>query len=257
MTANNICLDNVGKYVIYGNGKKLCELEKLVPYKMHENRFGNQQIEEMHYNYSIEKFTLVNGIKQARKENLNRKDNYFLTYDEKYWCGKSLALYIHESEIGVEKLGDILAMETEEEKNYLASFRLNFKNPVNIKSYHVERIFCDGSWTIPDGGKWSTTYGTVNCPHYDTFDSNNSLFCKRHGIKESGVIKRWTEDETHETFSMLTTERYYTKREYSEERLRKDALADALNNSKLFSNTFSHYDIDKFEKVFGKLSITN
>lgn len=257
MTANNIRLDNVGKYVIYGSGKKLCEFSQFRPYKIRVNRFGNEEINEMPYEYYIKKKTLVNGIKQARKENLNRKDNYFLPYTEKYWSGRNLALYIHESEISVENLGNVLAMQTEEEKNYLSSFRLTFNNPVEIVTYHIEKIVCDGNWTIPDAGKWSSGYGTKDAPCYDTFDYSKSIFHQERGTNEKGVIKRWMEEETRETLSMLTTERYYTKSEYSEERLRKDAIAEALNNSKLFSNHFSHYDIDKLEKILGKLSLAN
>lgn len=257
MTANKtISLDNVEKFVIYGSGKKLCEIERFVPYRQKKNRFDHLEVVENRYEYDIKDITLKNGIKNARKENLDRKDNYFLPYTEKYWTNaKYYTLYIHESEISVNDCGDLLAMETEEEKNYLHGFMLSFNNPVEIVTYHCERLFVEKNWSIPDNGIWGDGYGTKDRPCYDTFDTAKSLFCMKNGIKESGVFKRWKETETRETLSMLTTARYYTKREFSEERKRKVAIAEALNNSKLFRDTFSYYDIEKLEKVLGKLSI--
>ena len=68
----------------------------------------------------LESIVLSGEIKRALKENLDRKDNYTLNYKSEFsFRGTCKALYIHESEIQVVDLGDVLAMETSEEKNYL------------------------------------------------------------------------------------------------------------------------------------------
>ena len=66
---------------------------------------------------------------------------------------------------------------------------------------------------------------------------------------ERGVIKRWYTLDTIENAEILTAERFYRKFEYSDERKRKDKIAEAINDSGLFRERFSHYDIDKLEKV--------
>lgn len=130
-------------------------------------------------------------------------------------------------------------------------------NPVVFQRLHVQKIPCDRSWTIPDNGRWGSGYGTEDAPQYDTYDNSKNHFAdkwerERPGWdrNEKGVIKRWFTFETIETGAeIIDTERYYTKSIYSDERKRKDAIAQAINNSKLFSGTWSHYDIDKLEKV--------
>ena len=259
MKINNINIDNVTKIVVYGDGEKLYEIDKncFVPCKMYTNSRGNEVINESPYWYKIDSIQLEKNPVTARKENLNRKDNYFLSYKrEYYWRENGIALYIHNSEISVKSLGDVLAMETEEERNYLATFELTFKNPVVISEYMIEKIVCD-NYTLAENEKWGNGYGTKENPAVDTFDSTNSVFAIKKGIAEKGVIKRWMEKKTVENHSMLVTQRYYTKSEYSDERKRKDNIAKALNDSKLFHDKFSHYDIDKFEKVLGKLSVVN
>ena len=124
MKIKNYNLDDVTKIVIYGNGKKLYEIDSnsFKPCKIIANSKGEDKIEEFSYWYKISDIKFNGEITNARKENLNRSDNYFLSYKREYWQNKGIALYIHESEISVKSLGNILAMETDEEKNYLAAF---------------------------------------------------------------------------------------------------------------------------------------
>lgn len=255
------------KIVIYGSGKILYQIESssFEVRKLGQNANGETRLESG-YNLAPIAIYLEKPIKTARKENLNRTDNYTLPFKVSYmssWI--RTALYIHESEIAVEDLGNVLAMETDEEKNYLHAVRLSFKNPIVVNNYHIEAIPCGNSWTIPDGGKWSTTYGTAEHPCYDPYDNSkrsqqhNDYMKKRHADydpTEKGVIKRWITEEKEENAVVVAVERYYTKSIYSDERLRKDAVADALNKSGLFGKDhFSHYDIDKLEKVLGRLTI--
>ena len=243
---------DIRKLVVYGHGVILYEYEQnyFKQYERREDRDG-ELILSVAYGGELEKITLNKPIKRANKENLNRTDNYTLYYDCDYLREKRKALYIHESEINVIPLGDLLAHKTDEERAYLKAAKLIFKNPVVVKNLHLEHIPCDGKWTIPDGGKWGSWYGTAEAPCYDTYDYSKSLFSKKAIEKfgERGVIKRWYTLDTIENAEILTAERFYRKFEYSDERKRKDKIAEALNNSGLFRERFSHYDIDKLEKV--------
>ena len=249
---------DVSKLVIYGSGKILYQIEKgsFEQCELSKNKKG-ELITNSVYCGALESITLSKPIKKALKENLNRNDNYKLNYKPEYFNEIKKALYIHESEIQVVNLGDILAMETKEERNFLHTCKLIFSNPIQIRKLHCEKIPCEDTWTIPGAGKWGNYYGTIDCPCYDTYNNSESIFAAKKAAKdpnwninEKGVIKRWYTIDTIENASIYATERYYTKTEYSEERKRKNQLADALNNSGLFRETFSHYDIDKLEKVF-------
>lgn len=247
------------KIVIYGRGRILYEIEQsnFEVKEISKNEKG-EAILRSTYAAAPEAIYLNQPVKKARKENLNRTDNYTLNFSLSYmknWI--RTALYIHESEIAVEDLGDILASETSEERNYLHAVKLDFHNPAVFKRLHFEKIPCDGNWKIPDGGRWSSSYGTVERPCYDPYDNSKSPFSAARAAKypdynpeEKGVIKRWTTEETEENASLICTFRYYTKTEYSPERIRKNKLAEALNNSGCFKERFSHYDIEKLEKVF-------
>ena len=241
---------DIRKLVIYGHGEKLFEYES-DSFKQFEQRADNDGeliISEM-YGGELERITLDKPIKRANKENLNRVDNYTLYYDCDYLHEKRKALYIHESEINVINLGLLLASKTAEERAYLKAAKLIFKNPVIVKNLHLEHIQCGGDWVIPDGGRWGSWYGTEDRPCYDTYDYSKSLFKVKNKFGEHGVIKRWFTLDTIENAEILTAERYYRKFEYSDERKRKDKIAEAINNSGLFRERFSHYDIDKLEKV--------
>lgn len=249
---------DISKLVIYGHGVKLYEIESatFAAREFRTNRHGNKELCEIYHGEPV-KIILSKPIKRAIKENLTRADNYTLNYKPEYWHETRKALYIHESEIAVADLGDVLAMETEEEKNYLHAVQLTFANPVTFQRLHAEKIPCDGSWTIPDGGRWGSGYGTEDAPQYDTYDNSKSVFREKwakerpgYDPDEKGVIKRWYTFETVENAELICAERYYSKTEYSDERKRKNDLADALNASGLFREKFSHYDIDKLEKVF-------
>jgi len=241
---------DISKIIIYGHGVKLYESRygSFVESYTKTNRFGHEQVNEK-YNGSLESITLEKPIKRANKENLNRTDNYTLKYYED-WCKweAKKALYIHESEISVIDLGLIIGMESAEERNYLKAARLSFKHPITRFNYYSERIPCGDDWKIPDGGRWSEHgYGTKESPCYSLYDLSKSLLNPRD---EKGVIKSWKELEKVENAEIIVTEAYYRKTEYSAERQRKNAIAKAINEAKVFSNyTVSHNDIERLETV--------
>ena len=249
-------INHVDKVVIYGHGVKLFERETDIPAYTIKTKNGEQRLFEAFHGGPVA-VTLHGDVKNARKENLNRKDNYVITYHPEYWKTETrYAIYIHESEIDVTDLGDIVSMETEEEKNYLHAVKLHFNGKTVFNRYNVEHIQVDGNWKIPDGGRWGSGYGTEERPTYDTYDYTNSISeKKRKNCK--GVIKRWITTETIENAEIITAERYYTKTDYSDERKRKNAIAEKLNASKEYNNDkWSHYDITKLERALGyKLSI--
>ena len=252
--------NEIGKIVIYGNGAKLFEREtNIETYKIEKNANGEDKLFNLYHDAPI-CIELSSAPKAARKENLNRKDNYTLTYTPDYLrYERRTALYIHESDIEVTDLGDVLSMETDEEKNYLHAVKLHFNNSTTYQRFHIEHIECDSDWTIPGRGRWSDAYGTEECPCYDTYDYTNHPreFIRAKG---KGVIKRWTTTETLPAGAeIITAERYYTKTVESDERKRKNAIAEKLNQSGQYNNSrdrWSHYDITKLEKALGyKLAI--
>lgn len=247
-------IGEVGKIVIYGNGNKLFERElPFETYTIETPDNGESKLKSVYRGEPVT-VTLASEIKTARKENLNRKDNYTLAYTPEYFkWERRTALYIHVSEIDVTDLGNMLAMETQEEKNYLHAFVLHFNGPVTFERLHAEFMQVGGDWKIPDGGRWSNSYGTLERPCYDTYDFTNSPF-ERARKKGKGVVKRYITFETIEQGAeIVTTERYYTKTVYSADRERKNAIAKKLNDSGLWhDNTkWSHYDIDKLETALG------
>lgn len=249
---------DIDKLVIYGGGKIHYQIEEscFTESEYRTDSKGNTTINSV-YDGKVNAIILEKEIKRANKENLNRTDNYTLSYTPEYcrW-EKRKALYIHESEINTEDLGDLLASVTEEEKCYLHGVRLTFKNAVTFKRMRHEVFEAADDWKIPDNGRWGDGYGTEERPVYDLFDPKPFVLSRkpelrnRYDSAKKYVIKRYYRLEKVENCSFIATERYYTKIEYSAERIRKDNIAKALNDSGLFHNqTFSHYDIDKLEKV--------
>ena len=117
ITANGIKAPyEFGKIVIYGHGVKLFERDDLQAFEMRKQDNGAEKLTEV-YRGSPIAITLAGDIKRAVKENLNRKDNYTLSYQVEYYPReRRQALYIHESEIAVDDLGELLAMENKDEK---------------------------------------------------------------------------------------------------------------------------------------------
>lgn len=237
----------IGKIVIYGNGKKLFERDNLETFEIRQDKNGAETLSSV-YGGSPVSISLAGEIKMARKENLNRCDNYTLQYSVDYLPReRRTALYIHESEISVDDLGDVLAMQTADEKDYLHAVRLSFRHPVTFQRLHAEHIPCDGSWTIPDNGHWGSGYGSIDAPQYDTYDYTGSPL-ERAREKGKGVIKRWKTLETVESPSIISAFRCYSRIEYSADRKRRERIAEKCKAANL---DLSYWQIEKLEKVLG------
>lgn len=237
-----------GKIVIYGHGVKLFERDDLQAFEMRKQGNGAETLSEV-YRGSPIAITLAGEIKRAIKENLNRKDNYTLTYSVDYLPReRRQALYIHESEIAVDDLGELLAMETPDEKCYLHAVRLRFFHPVTVEQLHIEQIQCGNDWTIPDNGRWGDGFGTEERPTYGLYDYTDSSV-ERLRAKGKGVIKRWISNERRESGDILSAFRTYSRIEYSEDRKRRVRIAEKLKAGGL--RDFSYYDVEKLEKALG------
>lgn len=251
---------NIRRIVIYNNGEKLFTRDEgqLTAYEQIKNNYGNMMLHEIYGGEPVE-INLKNEIKNARIENLNRKDNYFINFSPDYDRHSIYkALYINANEISVENAGDMLAAETKDEKNYLKAAKLTFHCPVKFNRYHIEHIQADDHWKIPDNGKWGEYYGKENAPCYYPYDYTDSPFEKSRKMGK-GVIKRWFTTETIENGAeILATERYYTKTEYSEDRKRRMQVADFLKEKRVFYRDVSHYELEKLESVLKiKLELPN
>lgn len=238
--------ERFGKIVIYGNGQILFTADSgyFEPKDIKNNEAGEAKITTDYnnpYDY-IEAVELAKEPKRANKENLNRKDNYILKYEDYHTIKK--ALYIHESEISVEYIGEILAFQTEEEKDYLNTFKLTFHNPVIFRIKNNEKIYAD-NFELPENGIFSECYGREEAPCYYPFDENDYILRKPEKPRK-GVIKRWFTYETLTEKAIIATERGYCKTIESEERKENRKIAEMLNKV-LPGNNFSHFDIKRIK----------
>ena len=238
----------IGKIVIYGHGVKLFERDSLDQFEMQKSKDGTETLHEKYCGAPVG-ITLAGDIKMARKENLNRSDNYTLFYSPDYLPReRRTALYIHESEIAVDDMGELLAMQSADEKCYLHAVKLRFRHPVTFDKLNVEYIPCGPDWKIPDNGRWSSCYGSADRPCYDVYDFTDSPFEKSRA-KGKGVVKKWITAETVPGCEFLSAFRTFCRIEYSEDRKRRDRIAEKCKAGGL--RDFSHYDVEKLEKALG------
>lgn len=256
---------DIKNFVIYGAGKILYKYDsfQIDAREIKETETGEKKLTDAsRYNDGyITALHLNQPIKRAVKENLTRTDNYTMKYIGDYSWESGKTLYIHESEIAVADIGELLSMQDSDGTRYfLHAVKLDFSCPVDVDIFHAEKIPCSGSWTIPDGGRWSSAYGTEDRPSYDPYDGTKypdrikQRIIKNGGEITKGVIKRWITNEHREHYSIYAAFRHYSRIEHSPERKRLDALADRLNNSAEYKNsntTWSYYTVKTLEGALG------
>ena len=235
--------ENIRQIIIYGHGEKLYTAARG---SLEESRIRNGKI-SMVYNGKIRGIYLATEPKRARKENLNRTDNYFLTYHGNYSWEHGLTLYIHESEISVSHVGEYVAFCHNGETNYKTAVNLHFNNGASVHRLKMEKLPEAGKdFTPPDGCKWRDAYSPdPEHPNYDL------IYPGRLTGEESApvVVKKWIQREI--VHDVLIESTFYTRTEKEPERLERDRIAEAMTvalNSSRFS--FSHYDVEKLLKVF-------
>lgn len=231
--------ENLKEIIIYGSGKILFKTEN---HKLSEYRENKNGVFSETYNGDILGLNLSTQPKRALKENLTRKDNYYLKYTRgQYSWENGYSLYIHESEITVSSIGEKLAFMTADEKHYKEAYHFTFIHGAYIRRIHCERVPEAGpKWKIPDGGKWGSGYGTEESPVYDTFSP--------YGTDETIVIKKWTTRE--KIAEMDTAGRFYTRTEESNSRTKAREIAEKLNKNRVFYKDVSFYEIERLLKIY-------
>lgn len=243
--------DQFNKLVIYGNGEVLFAKERdLSNYATLKDGKPAGNLDR------IISFNLMQEPKNARKENLNRTDNYYLTYHPEYWRSeRRTALYVHISEIDAVNLGEIVHMQHNGETDYIEAFKLIFKHGGEIKKVNVDRLSVPEGWTIPEeeqknGAHWKRGLGDFN-NSYDTPSSERkSFFQKKHPDQPDYNLIHW-----YITTEPLT-ENYYTGDYISRikkdaDREQRDRIAEIM--TECTHGSISHYDV---EKMLEKLNIT-
>lgn len=244
-TGTHINYPSIKKIIIYGNGKKLFNLDNGYFEEYAESNGKYSSV----YDGRIDTITLSVKPKNALKENLNRTDNYLLKYTGQYSFENGHTLYIHESEISVTDDGEKLAIEHNGEKNYIHAFTLHFKYGVTMTRCKYEKIPCEEKWTLPNNKQW--TWGDGYGRDYEhakvqTYDLTETLIRFNKSIENAkGIIVRWVETET--VYNVPTAEKYYCRTEKDSERKYREKIAEIINS--VTNKHISHYDVEKLLNV--------
>lgn len=231
----------IDKLVIYGKGKILYETSRDL-FKVDRGK--------------IVSFELSEDPKNARKENLNRTDNYYLKYTDNhggYFNERKLALYVHESEISVSDPVEVVAFKHDGETNYKNEYTLTFMYGATKRIVNSEKMKVTGDWKLPAGAHWLRCLGDYN-NSYETVSEEevtriNELRIKRGLPKlDYNLVHYYL---TEESFTEWKRESdYYTRTEKDVERVKRENLAKKFTEVLGSNNHISHYDIDKLLKVF-------
>lgn len=201
----------------------------------------------------------IDNIRNARKENLTKKDIYFLSEKSDYFLtSKRTVLYVHSDFISVKNLGEFVAFEHDGEKDYKEKFELNFKNVVlTIREVNCEKMLVDKHWKIPEdevkkGAHWKNHLGDYN-NSYDVVELNElqkKRFEKR-GIDTNYNLIHWTISE-YETKNYIATyeSKTYTRIEKDDSREQREKLAQLINECLGSNSHLSHYDIARLQEKF-------
>lgn len=243
--------NNIGKLVIYGDGVELMiktrDLSKVG--KLSESGSVNDS-----YGDQIISFNLSSEPKNARKVNLNRKDNYFVKYKCEYWPEYKTALYVHKSELEFVNLGEFVAADHNGEKDYLFAYRVRFVHGAVIQTLNCERLTVPKDWKIPEeerknGAHWSRFLGDHN-NSYNTITeeerkSYNKLRARRGLPEDTSNIVHWYFTTEEITENYYTSEGYH-KIEKNDERKEREKLVEVFKSCGV---DVSIYDINKLLAV--------
>ena len=233
---------NVGKIVFYNNGKKIevstsSYIQEV--YSLENGCFTRNWMEKLISINPGQEF------KRAIKENLNRKDCYYMTYSEKYSSVKKTALYIF-AEFEVSEAIDHI---WENETAYINAVRV--KIPAEYEITISEKLQYDPEFKLPEGARWYSTYDKNNNDNtYKVVDLTESKFAGYHEKKGNPLkyINHLTR-RIEEKEEILLKVGPYTRIEYSEKRKNADKIADKFNDI-LGGSNFSHYQIEKLLEHF-------
>lgn len=232
----------IGKLVIYGNGRIKYQSERDL------SKLNNG---ELLY------FFLSEEPKNARKENLNRKDCYFLKYTPEYctWERRT-ALYIHESEISVSNPKEIVSLRSESygETNYKNQYNLCFMYGATKRVLHCDRMNVEKNWTPPKGAHWYNFLGDHNNSYQlisdEEYEDKMKLYDRTGKPRpEKYNVLHWY--YTEESFTEFTRDSdYYTRTEKTPDRKNREHIANRFTEILGRNNYISHYDIEKLLEHF-------
>lgn len=239
-------LNGIDRLVIYGHGEKLFEknrnLMEIGTYDADTNTVKNP------YYDRITTVNLASEPKTARKENLKRTDNYYLTFKGQFLNERKTALYIHESEISVEALGETVALDTKDEKTFIYGYKITFRNGATADFLKYEHLNVPGDFKPPHGwDRWE------NGEMYKVIDADTQRRRKEiaeaagREYKPANVLKKYIVSEA-------ITENYYIadyihRTEKSENRTRCEELAKAFNKV-IGADKFCYWHIEKLLKEY-------
>jgi hypothetical protein len=234
--------NNIRKIYIYNDGEILFTSERGELQESIIDKYG--KISTV-YDGKIRALTLATEPKRARKINLSRKDNFYLTWRGDYSWESGIALYIHVSEIAVENAGEFLAFENNGERCYKTAARLRFNNGAMVHRLKCERVPEAGKdFRPPEGCKWSDGYSpNPEKPFYDVVTPGKW----GNNPGESFVVRRWISKESIN--EILVESSYYTRRETDPERANREIIAAKMTEI-LRSKSISHYDVERLLEVF-------
>lgn len=223
-------LKEIDSLVIYADGKKL--LEKTRDFnKLH--RIDTAGVITSIYGDTITALNLNQEPKTARKENLNRKDNYIIAKRGKYsYEHTRYILYLHASEANVKELGEFVACEASGQKCYLYGYEVTFTNPADTELWKRDFLTVPGDWKSPiPWGKW------INGERYRVSEGKTD-----YNVIHDTLVK--SEEKT-----VYYTSETYHRIEKDEHRQKCEALAAEFNRITR-TEKFSYYNIEDILKEY-------
>ena len=236
---NNTKWEDLGKIVFYKNGTKI-EMQHDFNNVCHiENG-----IIKSSYLEKILNIDTGSSFKRAIKENLNRKDNYYLTYFPAYSSYKHTALYIYCDFEVSEAIDHIWERETA----YINAVKVDLDFEVDV----IEREILpyDPDFRLPEGAKWHKTFNGDT-----SYDNSYSVVEDGGRFHKDGKyilhFTRKTEKRTSNIFKVGP----YTRIEYSEKYKKLRSLSEEIENitgltnitTTMIEKILSKYDLVKKE----------
>lgn len=245
--------ENLNRVYIYNNGEILAEL-----YDFETDEVENGKIRKNEK--TIEKIYLNGEIKRANKLNLSRKDNFIFKNTEKeYNFEPSYNLYIHVSEVNYKYIGDVLANEFNNEKNYFEVYKIAFPCIVTTERAFERVVLKDGeNYKLKDGETFGDWYGenkhnAIVKPYEITKESFLGRREKSR-VGEKGIVRKWIEETVLENESVLLHKPYYSKCIKDDYRLEAERTAKKLNEILGSHKNLSYYDIDRLQQSGVKIT---
>lgn len=228
---------DIEKLIIYGDGKKY--LEKTIDINLIRKLINGKPCASRD---KIVRIHLEKEVKRARKENLDRNDNYTISYKMRF--EHRTTVYIHISEVEFEDLGEYVVSEHNGEKNYKHIYRVRFKHGAEGMFYHAERITVPKGWTIPReeiarGAQWSETYN-IAAPTYQPITNPQERL-----REECTLVKRYVDFGPVEETCYASD---FCRIEKDEARIEREKIAEVMNMA-LGDHRISHFDIERMLKV--------